>query len=67
MQVQQFDGTKLRYDGLTEEEVMERTRQAMADPETDEIRIWPDGPNRHERRKEAALARKKNVPHRGRK
>ena len=41
MQVQQFDGTKLRYDGLTEEEVMERTRQAMADPETDEISWEP--------------------------
>jgi hypothetical protein len=62
MQVQQFDGTKFKYDGLTEDEVIEKTRQAVANPETDEIRIWPDGPNRHQRRKAAAEARKKQKP-----
>jgi len=59
MQVQQFGGTTWKRDDLTEEEVMAKLREAMADPETDEIRIQPDRPNRHERRKAAAEARKK--------
>lgn len=59
MQIKTCDGAETNFEGLTDKEVMDKTREALADPQTDEISIWPKGPNRHERRRRAALARKK--------
>ena len=68
MNVDYMDGTRSTYRNLTAEEVAQKTKEAIeGDKEIESITIWPEGPNRHERRRRAALARRKKAPTTGRK
>lgn len=58
MNVERIDGTATDLHGLTSEEVKAETEKALADPETEKIRIYRENTNRHQRRKDAADARK---------
>ena len=68
MNVDYMDGTRSTYRNLTAEDVAQKTKEAIeGDKEIESITIWPEGPNRHERRRRAALARRKDAPQRARK
>lgn len=57
MNVERVDGTNEKFDDLTPKEVAEKVEGIlMSDGSVKQITITP---NRHERRREAALARKK--------
>ena len=55
MIVDRMDGTRERLENLSNAEVISKTTDALEDPVVTRIEIRP---NRHERRKQAALARK---------
>lgn len=60
MNVDYIDGTRTAYRNLTADEVAARTKEAIeGDKEIERIEIWPEGPNRHERRRRAAMNRRK--------
>lgn len=56
MQEKMRDGTTRLTENLTEEQLLERTKQAMRDPEVVEFSVTK---NRHERRRGAAIDRRK--------
>ncbi len=58
MNVEYRDGTVATFSGLTAEQVAEKTKEVLADPEVENIRIYRENTNRHQRRKDAAEARK---------
>lgn len=63
MNVDYLDGTRTTYRNLTAEEVAAKAKEAIeGDNPIERIEIWPEGPNRHERRRRAAMARKKRKP-----
>ena len=49
---------KEQYKDLTDEEIWAILREKLGDPLLKKITIKPDGPNRKERRRQAALDRK---------
>lgn len=59
MNVDYVDGTRAAYQKLTAEEVAAKVREALeGEKPVDRIEIVPDGPNRHERRRQAAVDRR---------
>lgn len=60
MNVEYMDGTRAAYRDLTADEVAAKVKEAIeGEKQIDRIEIYPQGPNRHERRKAAAEARKR--------
>ena len=62
MIVEKINGDVLKHLHQTPEEIEQKLKEALASEETAAIHIYPEGPNRHERRKAAAEARKKQQP-----
>lgn len=62
MNVEYRNGLKKAFDDLTDDQVKENVRVLLDDPEVDRITITR---NRHDRRKEAALNRKRAKPQKG--
>jgi hypothetical protein len=51
-------GNRRIIENLTEEQAAEETKKALADPNVENIEIYRMHTNRHQRRKDAAEARK---------
>lgn len=59
MNITYQNGNVTKLTELTAEEVQQRTKAALDDPDVTRIEIFP---NRHERRKQAAEDRKRRKP-----